>query len=205
MVNKEDIVLVSGLNGAGKTTILNSIMGIYGVKIVSGEIKHRGDEIKGLPSNQRANRGIVFVPQEKRVFPSLTVQEHLDIVNNGSDQDYKAIDARLYKYLPALSSKRHNRGRTLSGGQQQMLALAMAFKRALLATSDSLPILLLDEPTMGLQASLVEETIKLLHTLNSEFGISILVTEQRPEIRKIASNEYIIEAGHITESLKTTG
>jgi ABC-type branched-subunit amino acid transport system ATPase component/ABC-type branched-subunit amino acid transport system permease subunit len=200
LVNKEDVVLVSGLNGAGKTTILNSIMGIYGVKIVSGKIKHRGDEIKGLPSNRRANRGIVFVPQEKRVFPSLTVQEHLDIVNDGSNQDEKAVDSKMYEYLPALSGKRKSRGRTLSGGQQQMLALAMAFKRAILAKSEQFPILLLDEPTMGLQASLVEETIRLLHTLNSEFGISILVTEQRPEIRKIANNEYVIEAGHIAKS-----
>jgi ABC-type branched-subunit amino acid transport system ATPase component len=198
IVKKEDIVLVSGLNGAGKTTVLNSVMGINGVKVVSGDIKHAEEGIRTLQPYLRANRGIIFVPQERRVFPSLTVQEHLDIVNsNESDQDQGAIDLKLYKYLPALSDKRNSRGRTLSGGQQQMLALAVAFKRAILATSGNLPILLLDEPTMGLQASLVDETIRLLHTLNSEFGISILVTEQRPEIKKIAHREYTIEAGHI--------
>jgi|GEM_PF-1196 len=202
-VNKEDIVLVSGLNGAGKTTILNSIMGIQGVRIASGEIKHGIESINRFATNVRANRGIILVPQERRVFPSLTVQEHLDIASAGNaSEEHKAADDRLYKYLPALSDKRNSRGRTLSGGQQQMLALAMAFKRALLTDPEQLPILLLDEPTMGLQASLVEETIRLLHLLNSEFGISILVTEQRPEIRKIASTEYVIEAGHIIESAK---
>jgi len=205
-VNREDIVLVSGLNGAGKTTILNSILGIHGVRIVNGEIRHGNDSVKGLATNVRAKRGIILVPQERRVFPSLTVQEHLEIASPvDATEENDEADMKLYKYLPALGDKRNSRGRTLSGGQQQMLALAMAFKRALLTDPEQLPILLLDEPTMGLQASLVEETMRLLHLLNSEFGISILVTEQRPEIRKIAGTEYVIEAGHIIESAKEMG
>lgn len=182
-VREGEVVGLLGRNGTGKTTTLKSILGLVKVK---GKIWFNNREITKLPAYKRSRIGIGYVPQGARVFPKMTVRENLLLA---SPKDERAL-ARSFEYFPALYGRLAQRAGTLSGGEQQMLAIA----RALIAGPK---LLLLDEPTEGLMPSLVavvEETIKSI----SRSGISILLAEQNLGlVGKVCKHIYIMEKGAI--------
>jgi branched-chain amino acid transport system ATP-binding protein len=166
-VREREIAVLVGRNGVGKTTTLEAILGL--VDVTGGEIRFQGQPISGLPPHQIPRRGIGYVPQGRRIFPELTVRENLEIgcVQGALDPQ---VRERVFEYFPRLRERLWQTGGTLSGGEQQMLAIG----RALLGKPR---LLLLDEPTEGLMPSLVllvEETVRRLR----EEGVTILLVEQ---------------------------
>jgi ABC-type branched-subunit amino acid transport system ATPase component len=156
---------VVGRNGMGKTTLCRAIMGLTRT---TGTIVFAGEPIGGLPPHAIAARGIGYVPQGRRVFPSLTVDEHLRMIAGPRSRRWTADS--VYDVFPRLAERRHNRGNQLSGGEQQMLAIGRA-----LTTEPKL--LLMDEPTEGLAPIIVDRVISTLQTLAAS-GLSILIVEQ---------------------------
>jgi ABC-type branched-subunit amino acid transport system ATPase component/ABC-type branched-subunit amino acid transport system permease subunit len=192
------ITLVTGLNGAGKTTLLKSLLGIGEVKIRGGEVVYKGADLKRVGPHLRAGAGLIYVPQEKRVFGSLSVREHLMLAKSGPGSDARVVNEEdLLDRFPVLRTKWNSPARELSGGQQQMLAMIVALIRVAHSADKGSVLLLLDEPTMGLQPSLTEQTLELLRTVHERAGVTILMTEQRPEAEKIATRTFNLEAGRL--------
>ncbi|RYG08087.1 MAG: ABC transporter ATP-binding protein, partial [Burkholderiales bacterium] len=165
-VGKEPLAIV-GRNGMGKTTLCQSIMGM--VRPSSGSIRFDGEELLGKPPNLIARSGIAIVPQGRRCFPSLSVHEHLRLVSQGADARWN-ID-RVYATFPRLAERRKNGGHQLSGGEQQMLAIA----RALLMNPR---LVIMDEPSEGLAPVVVEHLAQVLRALPAE-GVGLLLVEQQ--------------------------
>ncbi len=188
-VKKGEIVCLLGRNGAGKTTTMRSIMGLTPPK--SGKIIFKGMEIQGKPPHEIAMMGIGFVPGERRIFPDLTVKENLEIAEKkGSDGSSYWNLERIYELFPKLKEIESRRGGYLSGGEQQMLAIA----RALMGNPE---LLLLDEPTEGLAPVIVQTLIDQIRKLK-ELGISILLAEQDLKTAlALGDRAYIIESGEI--------
>jgi urea transport system ATP-binding protein len=177
---------VMGRNGVGKTTLLRSIMGA--LKVMNGKVTIGGKELIGTPPESRARRGIGYVPQGREIFPQLTVGENLELGAVASGGGRK-IPERIFKLFPVLKSMLHRRGGDLSGGQQQQLAIGRA-----LALDPKL--LILDEPTEGIQPNIVSEIGDILMQLNREEGITLLLVEQKlPFARKVASRFCIMDRG----------
>ncbi len=177
---------VMGRNGVGKTTLLRSIMGA--AKIMSGKISFAGKDFASFPPETRARGGIGYVPQGREIFPQLTVGENLElgVVANGPR---KKIPERIFELFPVLRSMLHRRGGDLSGGQQQQLAIGRA-----LAIGPKL--LILDEPTEGIQPNIVSEIGDILMRLNREEGLTLLLVEQKlPFARRVASRFCIMDRG----------
>lgn len=188
-VPKGSVVALLGRNGMGKTTTIHSIMGFVPSK--SGKIEFKGSSIAGLPSYKIAQAGIALIPQSKRIFPSLTVEENITI---GQKKDISLnLDERLSRIpelFPALKQKSDHRGNELSGGEQQMLSFARA-----LATNPDL--ILMDEPFEGLAPAIVKDLSDCISRLKNQ-GLSILLVEQ--DIRaalKLADYVYIMGNGRI--------
>ncbi|WP_256300129.1 ABC transporter ATP-binding protein [Haloarchaeobius salinus] len=190
-VEEGEVVTLVGRNGVGKTTTLRSIVGV--VEPTAGEIRFHGEDITGSPSEAVARDGIGFVPEERRVFPGLTVTENLkmgrfggaDTAHRRSVEDIWELDA-----FENLRERKDSRGTDLSGGEQQMLAIA----RALVAGAD---LLLLDEPTEGLAPIIVERVADLVTELNEE-GITVLLVEQNVAVASaLADRVYILDKGEI--------
>nr|WP_303648685.1 ABC transporter ATP-binding protein [Haloarchaeobius litoreus] len=190
-VEEGEVVTLVGRNGVGKTTTLRSIVGV--VQPTAGEIRFRGEDITESSSEAVARDGIGFVPEERRVFPGLTVTENLkmgrfggaDTAHRRSVEDIWELDA-----FENLRERKHSRGTDLSGGEQQMLAIA----RALVAGAD---LLLLDEPTEGLAPIIVERVADLVRELNEE-GITVLLVEQNVAVASaLADRVYILDKGTI--------
>lgn len=179
-----------GRNGVGKTTLLRSIMGL--IRIRSGRIEFGGTALTRAPAHQRARSGIGYVPQGREIFPQLTVEENLLI---GLDiTGAKKIPDRIFELFPVLKSMRRRRGGDLSGGQQQQLAIGRA-----LALAPSL--LILDEPTEGIQPNIVQEIGQVIRNLNQEDGLTVLLVEQKlPFARKVADYFSIMERGRLVAS-----
>jgi branched-chain amino acid transport system ATP-binding protein len=174
-----------GRNGMGKTTLINSIVGI--TRRFSGEIRLNGADITGLRPDQRAHKGIGWVPQERDIFRSLTVEENLIAVAKPGPWGLAAV----YELFPRLAERKRNLGHQLSGGEQQMLALA----RALMLNPR---ILLLDEPLEGLAPKLVEELLAALRRILREQGMSAILVEQNAQkILRVADRAAIIDRGAI--------
>jgi urea transport system ATP-binding protein len=177
---------VMGRNGVGKTTLLRSIMGA--LKVMSGKVTIGGKELTGTPPEARAKRGIGYVPQGREIFPQLTVGENLELGAVASGKG-RAVPERIFQLFPVLKSMLHRRGGDLSGGQQQQLAIGRA-----LALDPKL--LILDEPTEGIQPNIVAEIGDILMKLNREEGITLLLVEQKLAFaRRVASRFCIMDRG----------
>ncbi|HXG04681.1 MAG TPA: ABC transporter ATP-binding protein [Candidatus Binatia bacterium] len=187
-VHEGEIVTLIGRNGAGKTTTLRSIMGIARPR--RGRVRLRGEDITGLPPHEIARRGIAWVPEERRVLPNLTVVENLRLgwLGAGVRGDGRVEEA--FAYFPRLRERAGHRGRHLSGGEQQMLAIA----RALVAEPS---VMLVDEPTEGLAPLLVQSLTEILAAINRR-GTTILLVEQSLEVAlALARRVYVMDQGRI--------
>ncbi len=192
-VGEGESVAMIGANGAGKTTLLRTIMGLH--RSFEGSITLDGDDIGSLPAWDRSRRGIAMVPEGRRVFPDLTVEENL-MIGAYSQPDagkVKALAAEVYSLFPILEERRRQVSKTLSGGEQQMLAIG----RALMAQPR---LLLVDEVSTGLMPIFVDKAFQALIELNRR-GVSILLVEQnaRKSLAAMARG-YVIETGRITLS-----
>ena len=191
-LDEGELVSVIGANGAGKSSLLNCVMGVVPGR--GGSIRYAGAEISGLPSHRRAALGIRFVPERARVFPRLTVYEN---ILTGAYRLKGKIDLpgklrMLYELFPVLEERRDQLASTLSGGEQQMLAIS----RALVSEPR---LLLVDEVSMGLMPVLVDRVFDVLKMLNRERGLSILLVEQNARASLgISQRSYVIETGRIT-------
>ncbi|MDK2808111.1 MAG: branched-chain amino acid transport system ATP-binding protein [Clostridiales bacterium] len=193
-IPKGEIVTLIGANGAGKSTILRAISGL--VKAESGNIVYKGEDITGKPTNQIVEKGITLVPEGRRVFPDLTVLENLKIgAYLRKDHLQKDIDW-IYELFPRLKERSWQMAGTLSGGEQQMLAVG----RALMSKPE---LIMMDEPSLGLAPIIVNDIMEIIKTVNQQ-GVTILLVEQNANLAlKIAHTGYVCETGHIT--LKGTG
>ena len=161
------VLAIVGRNGMGKTTLCNAVMGL--VPAARGSVKLAGQELIGLSPNQVVQRGVGYVPQGRRIWPSLSVDEHLRLVAKGGKGGWTI--ERIYETFPRLAERRRNGGAELSGGEQQMLAIS----RSLLANPR---LLVMDEPTEGLAPVIVEQVEAMLRRLADEGEISVLLVEQ---------------------------
>jgi urea transport system ATP-binding protein len=178
---------VMGRNGMGKTTFLKCIMGLQAVS--SGGIRFDGNDLIKFPAEQRARLGIGYVPQGREIFPQLTVEENLRIGLGMRKKGPRAIPARIFDLFPVLKKMMHRRGGDLSGGQQQQLAIG----RALVLEPK---LLILDEPTEGIQPNIVHEIGDIVLRLNQEEGLTVLLVEQKlPFARRVASEFCILDKG----------
>jgi branched-chain amino acid transport system ATP-binding protein len=178
-----------GRNGMGKTTLCNAIVGIPPAR-VTGSIRYRGTELVGRPSYKIAKLGIGYVPQGRRLFPSLSVDEHLRMLAGRRTGAKRWTVSRIYELFPRLAERRRNGGAQLSGGEQQMLAIGRA-----LITNPSL--LIMDEPSEGLAPSIIEQLIETFRTLEQE-GLAILLIEQNLGMATaIAERQLVMVAGSI--------
>jgi urea ABC transporter ATP-binding protein UrtE len=193
-VGEHEVVGVLGNNGMGKTTLLRTLIGQ--LPVTSGAIRFRGADITREPSYRRARAGIGFVPQGRAIFPTLTVRENLRMgfVDNGADSEETIVNDILARF-PRLDSLLDRLGGTLSGGEQQILALA----RCLCGRPK---LLLLDEPTEGIQPSIVQEILEILIGLHRHQGLAIIVVEQSLDfIRALSQRVLLMEKGMITDEV----
>jgi branched-chain amino acid transport system ATP-binding protein len=185
------IVTVLGANGAGKTTTLKTISGIIGP--LKGQVKFRGSEIQGRSPDAIVRGGIVHVPEGREVFPLLSVEDNLRMgAYTRSDADGVSQDVEtVFGYFPILRARARQEAGQLSGGQQQMLAIA----RALLARPS---VILMDEPSLGLSPKLTKDIFDIVVRINRERGVTILLVEQNAHMAlKIADYGYVLEVGRI--------
>jgi urea transport system ATP-binding protein len=188
-----EIVTTIGRNGVGKSTLMKAIIGLLSIR--RGSIHLRGEAITHLRADQRATLGIGYVPQGREIFPELTVEENL-IMGEGINRAKSAFRYDLvYEYFPILREQRRQVAGTFSGGQQQMLAIG----RALVGAPN---LLLLDEPSLGIQPSIIQEIGEALLKLNREEEITILLVEQNMRlIEQLASRAYAMDKGRIIARL----
>ena len=191
-IKEGEIVALIGANGAGKTTTLMSICGITPPR--SGDILFDGDSIKGLGAEKIVQRGIVQVPEGRRIFPDLTVLENLEM--GAFLRKNKRLIQQDLNYVmtlfPILEKRRSQLGGTLSGGEQQMLAIS----RALMARPR---VLLLDEPSLGLAPLIIKQIFDIIRQINKESNTTIFLVEQNAnQALKLADRGYVMENGHIT-------
>lgn len=192
-VQEGELVTIIGANGAGKSTILRAVMGL--VKCRKGEILFKGENITLTPPHRRARLGISLVPEGRKIFPDLTVAENL-LMGAYVQEDRKAIPSRMeeaFSLFPVLKERQNQVGKTLSGGEQQMLAIA----RALMSGPR---VILMDEVSLGLMPIYVEETFKVIQNLHRQ-GVTILLVEQNARKALAAADRgYVLETGEIVLS-----
>jgi branched-chain amino acid transport system ATP-binding protein len=193
-ISEGEIITLIGANGAGKTTTLMSISGIVPPK--TGDILFMGQPLQKLLPNQIVALGISQVPEGRRIFPYLTVMENLDMgafLRNDTSEIQKDLEY-IFDLFPILAERRHQTGGTLSGGEQQMLAVA----RALMARPR---LLLLDEPSLGLAPLIVKQIFKIIRKINKENNTTIFLVEQNANLAlQVAHRGYVMENGRITLS-----
>jgi len=190
-VEKGTITTLIGSNGMGKTTTLWTIMGV--IKPWSGSIVFDGEDITRTPTHKRVELGLVLVPEGRRLWPDLTVEENLKLATTIPRAKEKAREnmERVYSLFPRLRERRNQKAGTLSGGEQQMLAIA----RGLMLNPQ---VLMMDEPSLGLAPKLVQEVADIAKRLRDEEGITVLLVEQNIHIAlSIADYAYVIETGKI--------
>lgn len=174
-----------GRNGMGKTTLLATIMGA--TELMQGQILWCGQDLAAMPSYKRARSGIGWVPQERDIFSSLTLEQNLTVA---AQKGHWTL-ARVYTLFPRLKERRHHMGRQLSGGEQQMLAVG----RALMLNPR---LLLLDEPLEGLAPLIAQELLEALHTMINNSGMAVILAEQQaPKILQITEKVIVLDRGHL--------
>ena len=189
-VKEGELVTLVGANGAGKSTLLKSIIGR--VTVESGSIEYLGSSLVGKSSHEIISQGIAVVPEGRRIFADLTVVENLELGAYAGDNQkrFQELVKTVYEFFPRLEERKKQYGGTLSGGEQQMLAVG----RAMMATPK---LLLLDEPSMGLAPIVVEEVFKIIRRIK-EMGTTMLLVEQNAMMAlKVCDRAYIINTGEI--------
>jgi branched-chain amino acid transport system ATP-binding protein len=190
-VEAGEVVCLLGRNGAGKTTTLRSIMGLTPPR--SGTIEFMGEEITGRQPFEVARLGIGYIPDDRRIFADLTVEENLRIVREVTRRDGRWTLDRVYELFPVLTELRLKSGSGLSGGEQKMLAIG----RALMGNPN---LLILDEPSEGLSPLMVKTLVDAVHQIRNE-GLTLLIADQNVKFaRRVADRGYIMEKGHIRYS-----
>ncbi len=198
-VAEGELVALLGRNGAGKTTLLRTVMGLH--KPVAGRVLLGGEDVTSLPASSRASLGIGYVPQGRGIFPHLTVWENLTIAyaavrGRGRNPDPRMIQF-VFELFPAIYQLRHRKGGFLSGGEQQQLAIA----RALLTEPK---LLLLDEPTEGIQPSVVQDIAQALCHIGRTLNIAIMLVEQFLDFAwSIADRFYVLQRGRLVAEGET--
>ena len=190
-VNPGEIVTLIGANGAGKSTTLQTVSGLLHSR--TGSIEFLGESLLGVPAHRIVSRGLAQVPEGRRIFLQMTVEENLEMGaytrSGGAEEDLE----KVYAYFPRLKERRRQIGGTLSGGEQQMLAMG----RALMSRPK---LLMLDEPSMGLAPILVEQIFEIIKTLHRA-GTTILLVEQNAQAALgIADRGYVLETGKVVTS-----
>lgn len=184
-MNEGDSVALLGRNGVGKTSLLVTLMGL--TRLHKGAIRWGGRDIARVPTYRRSRDGLGWVPQERHMFPSLTVEEHLTVVARPGSWTL----SKIYDIFPRLQERRANMGNQLSGGEQQMLAIA----RALMTRPR---ILLLDEPMEGLAPIIVQELLRVIRRLVADEGMSVIVVEQHARLAlSLTSRAIVLDRGRI--------
>jgi len=189
-VNEGEIVSIIGANGAGKSTILKSISGLIGVK--SGEINFSGDPIHNIEPDQVVERGVIHVPEGRRLFPLMTTRENLDVgaYNREADRVKEQTLTDVYSLLPRLEERENQLALTLSGGEQQMVAIG----RGLMAKPK---LLMLDEPSLGLAPILIKDIFQTIQKI-SEQGVTVLLVEQDVmHSLSMSDRGYVLEHGRV--------
>lgn len=189
-VNRGEVVSLLGRNGVGKTTTLRSIMGLTPPR--SGSIEYEGTDIAGRPPHEVLQEGICLVPEEREIFPHLSVEENLRVATRRASNDTmeEFTFADIYDLFPRLDERREQKGHSLSGGEQQMLAIA----RALMTSPD---VLMLDEPTEGLAPKIIEDVVEIIQEISRK-ELTILLVEQNVNIADYcADRHYILEKGRV--------
>ena len=189
-VNEGEIVSLIGANGAGKSTTLRAISGLE--RAQSGKILYNGEDITGKPSKYMVQNGLILVPEGRLIFPDMTVLENLKIgAYLRSDRDVEADIQRMYALFPRLKERAWQMAGTLSGGEQQMLAVG----RALMSKPK---LLMMDEPSLGLAPLVVKDIFSIIRTIRDS-GVTVLLIEQNANAAlKIADRGYVLETGRIT-------
>jgi branched-chain amino acid transport system ATP-binding protein len=195
-IKRGNITLLVGSNGAGKSTIMRCISGI--IRATNGEILIEGRSISALSPSEIVRRGVIQVPEGRKIFPSLTIDENLDMGSMHSEAKKKRSLTKQYVFdlFPKLKDRKNQVGETLSGGEQQMLAIG----RALMGLPK---VLLLDEPSMGLAPLIVQQVFEVLKKLNDEGGTIFLVEQNMRASLSLCHYAYVIESGNIV--LEGTG
>ena len=190
-VNEGEIVTLIGANGAGKTTTLQTVSGLLRSK--TGDIEFLGESISHVPAHKIVEKGLAQVPEGRRIFLQMTVQENLDMGAYTASGDVNAAMEKVYEQFPRLKERRKQIAGTLSGGEQQMLAMG----RALMSSPK---LMMLDEPSMGLAPILVEQIFEIIQNLHKS-GTTILLVEQNAQMAlSVADRAYVMETGKITLS-----
>jgi ABC-type branched-subunit amino acid transport system ATPase component len=184
-VEEGQIVTLLGPNGSGKTTLLRTIFGV--INPWQGKIYYKDEEISGFSPENMARRGMCYVPQEENIFPSLTVQENLEMGAFIRKDDWRPRVEEIYEMFPDLTDRRKSPAGDLSGGMRQMLAIG----RALMLNPE---LLLLDEPSTGLAPFLVDAIFENIQQLNKQ-GVTVFLVEQNAQALKCAEKAYILEGG----------
>jgi urea transport system ATP-binding protein len=193
-IPKGSCTCLMGRNGMGKTTLLKCIMGLLPVS--SGDMRYEGRDLRGLPAEERARSRIGYVPQGREIFSQLTVEENLRIGLAVRRPKLREIPEHLFVMFPILKQMLRRRGGDLSGGQQQQLAIA----RALVLDPQ---LLILDEPTEGIQPNIVHDIGDVIMRLNREVALTVLLVEQKlPFARRVASDLRILDKGRLVVSDK---
>ncbi|MEB3230794.1 MAG: urea ABC transporter ATP-binding subunit UrtE [Leptolyngbyaceae bacterium] len=194
-INEGEIVCLLGRNGVGKTTLLRSVIGLN--PLTRGSILFNNFDITRVPTYKRARRGIAYIPQGREIIPYLSVLDNLKMGFSASGKKAKRIPSEIFDFFPMLHEHLERQGGLLSGGQQQQLAIA----RGLMCDPK---IMLLDEPTEGIQPSIVQEIEDTLKRINKEKGITVMVVEQKITFaRQLAEKFFIMEKGEIVAKGQT--
>lgn len=192
-IDRGEVVSVLGRNGVGKTTLMKTLIGLLPTR--AGNIRYQGEDISALPADRRARLGIGYVPQGRGIFPQMTVRDNLRM-GGFINRDQQTPDPEVaFSFFPFLRDRQRQRGGTLSGGQQAMLAIA----RALINAPD---LLLLDEPSDGVQPSIVQDIGAFVRELNQSRQLTVLIVEQNIDlIQTVAQRAYVLDKGRVVADL----